>query len=378
MWPSLFGRTEVKYGGQTEITSQIMNSLTWSESFYRDVAESGLMIIIKALCFRRDHIKKSFDIGDIYSFLTDSSYRMDIISELNHYQYPERFRGDLRRTCEELSGRKKENYQGLINQFSKIINSSAGEILCGDDPEAPEFSFKEVMEKGGVSYLFMNSLRLKETAAIVGKLMLQDLMKTVGYIYDERGYKKRPITLFIDEFASFATPDFGEFIEKARGAGIGVVVAYQSLQSLRSIEGDLMAKLNENTATKIIFQVQDSQDAQWFAGLLGTRQVEKETTQREEGLLFDSDTGMKSIREVEEYIVHPNTLKNLRAGEVLLICSKVDPHHGVIKTYLANEYRAGYARANKTIRSSQVRSSLNTRITPRRNERESLSPKDFI
>jgi type IV secretory pathway TraG/TraD family ATPase VirD4 len=139
-----------------------------------------------------------------------------------------------------------------------------------------------------------------------------------------------------------------------------------------------MIKLNENTASKVVFQVQDSNDAQWFAGLLGTKTIEKETSQREQGLFFDRDTGMKSIREVEEYIVHPNTLKNLRTGEVLIVCSKVDPHHGVVKTYLANEYRAGYVRANKTIRSSQVRRTLNTRITPRRNERESLSPKDFI
>jgi len=263
-----------------------------------------------------------------------------------------------------------------MNQLSKVINSSAGEILCGDDPFAPEFSFKEALKNGGISYLFMNSLRLKETASVVGKMMLQDLMKTVGQIYDERGYQKRPITVVIDEFASFATPDFGEFIEKARGAGIGIVVAYQSLQSLKSVGGDLMVKLNENTASKVVFQVQDSQDAQWFAGLLGTKTIEKETHQREEGLLFDRDTGMKSIREVEEYIVHPNTLKKLRTGEVLLICSKVDPHHGVIKTYLSHEYRADYVRKNKRVQRSKGEHPL--RLDDKFKRKDQFDPQDFV
>lgn len=364
-------------GNETEITSQLMNSLNWSEGFYRDVAESGLMIIIKAFCFRRDQLNKSFNIGDLYSFLTDASYRMDMVALIHEYQYPERFRSDLRRICEELSSNKKDNYQGLVNQLSKVINSSAGEIFCGDDPTAPEFSFKKAMSEGEVSYLFMNSLRLKETASIVGKMMLQDLMKTVGYIYDERGYQKRPMTLVIDEFASFATPDFGEFIEKARGAGIGVIVAYQSLQSLKSVGGDLMIKLNENTASKIVFQIQDSQDAQWFAGLLGTKTIEKETSQREEGLFFDRDTGMKSIREVEEYVVHPNTLKNLRTGEVLLICSKVDPHYGAIKTYLANEYRADYVRKNKPIQGLERGRQPSVGAIAKKDE-DSFSPRDFI
>jgi len=335
----------LQYGSETEITSQIMNSLTWSESFYRDVAESGLMIIIKAFCFRRDQGGKSFFLNDLYSFLTDASVRMDVLAEILNLSYPERFKSDLRRVIEELSNSKKDNYQGLVNQISKIMNSTAGEIVSGTPGVDSEFNFKDAIRERKIAYLFMNSLKLKETAAVMGKLMLMDLMKTVGSIYDDRNFVKQPITLIIDEFASFATPDFGEFIEKARGAGIGVIVAYQSRQSLNSIEGDLALKLNENTATKVVFQVQDSEDAEWFCGLLGTQKVEKETHQAEEGFLFgDTKTGMKSVREVEEYVVHPNELKNLKMGQALLVCTKVDPHFCIMKIDLAEEYSSEYVK----------------------------------
>lgn len=338
----------LQYGSETEITSQIMNSLTWSETFYRDVAESGLMIISKAYCFRRDMAGKSFFLDDLYLFLTDASFRMDLLSEILNFNYPERFRADLRRVCEELSTNKKDNYQGLINQIAKIMNSTAGEIVSGTPGMEAEFNFKDAISERKIAYLFMNSLKLKETASVMGKLMLMDLMKTVGSIYDDRNFVKQPITLIIDEFASFATPDFGEFIEKARGAGIGVIVAYQSRQSLNSIEGDLALKLNENTATKVVFQVQDSDDAQWFCGLLGTQKVEKETHQAEEGFFFgDTKTGMKSVREVEEYVVHPNELKSLKMGQALLVCNKVDPHFCIMKIDLAEEYSSEYVKIKR-------------------------------
>ena len=124
-----------------------------------------------------------------------------------------------------------------------------------------------------------------------------------------------------------------------------IVVAYQSRKSLDHIEENLALKINENTATKIVFQVQDSEDAEWFCGLVGTKTVEKETHQAEEGFLFgDNKTGAKSIREAEEFIVHPNVLKRLQAGEALLVCNKVDPHHSVIKIKMANHYAQEYKR----------------------------------
>jgi type IV secretory pathway TraG/TraD family ATPase VirD4 len=334
----------IKYGSETEISSQIMNAFTWSESFYQNKAEGALLIILKALCYQRDIGGRDFHLGELYQFLNDPSYRMDIVSSVSQLNYPEMFRADLKRVCEELSTNKKDNYQSLITQISKILNSSAGEIVATKIGNDDEFEFKSAMSSGKIAYLFMNSLKLKDTAAIMGKLMLQDLMKTVGNIYDDRNSVKTPTTLIIDEFASFATPDFGEFIEKARGAGIGIVVAYQSRKSLDHIEENLALKINENTANKIAFQVQDSEDVEWFCSLLGTRKTQKETYQAEEGIFWDNKTGQKSVREVEEYVVHPNEIKKLGLGQAFLYCSKVDPHHVIMNIKKANEFNGRYER----------------------------------
>lgn len=337
----------ISLGTETEISSQIMNAFTWSESFYKNSAENALLIILKALCYQRDMTHKTFHLGDLYQFLTDPSFRMDIVSAVSQLNYPDMFRADLKRICEELSTNKKENYLSLITQISKILNSSAGEIVAHKIGKDEEFNLKEAMSSGKITYFMMNNLKLKETAAIMGKMILQDLMKTVGNIYDDRTYQRNPVTLIIDEFASFATPDFGEFIEKARGAGISIVVTYQSRKSLDHIEQSLALKMNENTANKVVFQVQDSEDVEWFCSLLGTKKTTKETHQAEDGFFGDTKTGMKSVREVEEYVVHPNEIKKLKLGQALLYCSKVDPHHVLMNIKGANEFEGRYERKFK-------------------------------
>jgi len=354
-----FAYNPIHLGTETEISSQIMNAFTWSESFYKNSAENALLIILKAFCYQRDMTGKTFHLGDLYRFLIDPSFRMDMVSAVSLLNYLEMFRGDLQRICEELSTNKKENYLSLITQISKILNSSAGDIVAHKIGHDEEFNLKEAMSSGKITYFMMNNLKLKETASIMGKLILQDLMKTVGNIYDDRNYKRNPVTLIIDEFASFATPDFGEFIEKARGAGISIVVTYQSRKSLDHIEQSLALKMNENTANKVVFQIQDSEDVEWFCKLLGTKTTTKETFQAEDGAWGDTKTGAKSVREVEEYVIHPNVIKKLKLGQALLYCSKVDPHYVVMNILKANEFAGRYERASAPLAKSVMPENVN-------------------
>jgi hypothetical protein len=55
---------------------------------------------------------------------------------------------------------------------------------------------------------------------------------------------------------------------------------------------------------------------------------------------------MKSVREVEEYVIHPNEIKKLKLGQALLYCSKVDPHHVLMNIKGANEFNGRYERSS--------------------------------
>lgn len=117
--------------------------------------------------------------------------------------------------------------------------------------------------------------------------------------------------------------------------------------------------MNENTANKVVFQVQDSEDVEWFCGLLGTKRTTKETYQTEDRFLGDTKTGAKSKREVEEYVVHPNEIKKLKLGQALLYCSKIDPHHVIMNIKKANEFEGRYERTGAPIEKLAMSKSVN-------------------
>jgi type IV secretory pathway TraG/TraD family ATPase VirD4 len=74
-------------------------------------------------------------------------------------------------------------------------------------------------------------------------------MGYVGRAYDKDKSERTPITIIIDEFAEFAIPEFPSFLNRVRGAGIGVVIAHQSRGDLKAVSDDYMLKIEANTNT---------------------------------------------------------------------------------------------------------------------------------
>jgi len=338
------GYNPLAVGDATELCSQLMNSLRWSEPFYRDNAEKVLQAILGAFCHIRDHSGELFHLGHIVHFLQDSNYRNAIVSKLYESNFVHSKR--VEDIALEISDqRQKDRLSGLINQLEKIIYSSAGPVVTSMCQNDGEIDLLSALNGEYVLYLYMNSLKLKETASVVGKMMLQDLMKVVGSLYGANSRLAVQSTVVIDEFASFATPDFIHLLDKARGAGISIVLAHQSRSDLKEVTPNFAERIEENTASKVIFQVQSGEDAEFFSSMIGTYTKHAETEQVSDGLLFgDSPTGMKSRREVEAFEIHPNEFKRLGVGEAVLICRKIDPHHGKIKIIKANDYGEDYHR----------------------------------
>ncbi|MGZ6554348.1 MAG: hypothetical protein ACXVDV_17270, partial [Bacteroidia bacterium] len=79
----------------------------------------------------------------------------------------------------------------------------------------------------------------------------------------------------------------------------------------------------------------------------------------EDWLFGDRKTGAKSVREVEEYVIHPNEIKKLKLGQALLYCSKVDPHHVIMNIKKADEFEGRYER-----KISKEKKNIRTEVLP--------------
>lgn len=328
----------IKSGTAPEIQSQLMNAMTWSEDYYRKISSIALMTLLRGLCEYRDKTGELFHLWHVYRLLNDPMALRLFIEKLYEIKSP--MTAELMVLAEKLDRpSEKEKLTGLIANLNLLIYSSAGELLTDDVERGTSFDFNEAINQKRITYFLMNSLKLKESAKVIGKMILQDLMRFVGdrYAKINRGEEVKPVTLIIDEFASFAMPEFIEFMDRSRGAGIGIVIAHQSRADLREISPEFQERVEANSNTVIISGKQSPEDAEFYASMLGTKTVKKETIQVKDELFFETPTGVKSVRDVEEFIVHPNELKDLTQGNIFTISRTIDPKWGLLKVPIAEQ-----------------------------------------
>lgn len=328
----------LKTGDATQIHSALMNAMTWSESFYRGVASMALMTLVKSLCEYRDKTGELFHLGHLYELLDQPATTRLFADQMASLGCPTAPKlSELASRIEKPS--ERSNLMGLMSNLNQLLFSSAGELLSHDVTHG-SFDFREAIWNGRISILLMNSLKLKESAQLIGKMILQDLMSFVGDHYSQvTPTEHKPITLITDEFAAFAMPNFIEFMDRARGAGIGIIIAHQARADLKSVSPEFQERIEANANTTLVSGVKNSDDAQYYASMLGTKTTTKETIQKKSDFLFgDTETGIKSVREVEEFVLHPNKLRELSQGEVFAISRTVDPKWGLVKVFKAPEF----------------------------------------
>ena len=258
--------------------------------------------------------RNSSEVRQALAALTDAASRLERLAQLS-----------------KKSG-ERDKLVGLIAGLSAIVHCSAGSLLTDGNNEN-SYELKDAINNARISYFSINSLKLRESAAVFAKLLLQDLMKFVGETY-ATSEPRTPTTVIIDEFASFAMPEFIELMDRARGAGIGIVLSHQSRADLRAVSPEFQERIEANANTTIVSGVKSSEDADHYAGIIGTRTVEKETIRKDRFFFWKHDTGQRSTRDAEEYILHPNRVKSLQQGEVLVINRTIGSQWGLVKVPL--------------------------------------------
>ena len=212
---------------------------------------------------------------------------------------------------------------GMRSRFAVIAEGAAGQVLR----EAPDgVDLRESIRAGDVVVFNLDAARDMEASQYVANLAIADWTAAMselgeeGWHKDAAGHQNRMQLLIVDEFSALGGAGLRGALERARSQGGAVMLASQSYGELaeNSTHG-FRASLITNTSVKLLHQVDEG--AEELAGLVGTVKAHKETTQIfEDRDLLGSQTrasGQGSLREVDEFKVHPNTLKNLQPGEIV-------------------------------------------------------------
>jgi hypothetical protein len=158
-------------------------------------------------------------------------------------------------------------------------------------------------------------------AKTIGKLFLSELQNLAHIIGTTQNSQDEAISksvgVFIDEAGSILFPDFIDLANKARSSGINLTVAVQSYSDMEMVSNSktLMEQLMECFSTWFIQRQLHPDNAERLASIFGTFLSEKKTVVTDSG----AESSKGSLREVAEFVCHPDIIKSLRVGQAVLL-----------------------------------------------------------
>ncbi|MDD4976350.1 MAG: TraM recognition domain-containing protein [Bacteriovorax sp.] len=272
----------LKDGTVNLIVDRIMNSFKFEKEFYKITSEQAIRATVTKLKETRSEV--TFDL--IYEYMI-----------VNH---------------------NNENTIGMIGHLERIVKSDFAHLLKERDGVNTK-SIREIRKEKACLYIGLSTQGYGEIAKALAKIFVEEMLYVsylqLGTTYDSHYSMNNPLAIYFDEFGAIATPRFLELQNKCRGAGMQLFMAMQSPNDIKLIDENLTGLLIENSANIFVFKQRFDETSNMLAKTLGTIIGKKQTYQTEDG----SQGNRGSERDVNEFICHPDIIKNLKRGQCVLL-----------------------------------------------------------
>lgn len=129
--------------------------------------------------------------------------------------------------------------------------------------------FRKAIEKEEKIFIKLPLRKLEQDAKLIGTMLISQIYAAV-FSFADLPAKKRPgVSLFVDEFQNFTTPDFARLFTEGRKYGVRLALAHQT----RSQLPDYLRTATMTAYTKVCFQP-TPEDAREMAHLFRTDEEE--------------------------------------------------------------------------------------------------------
>lgn len=283
-------------GNPTQLKDKIIASIVWSEPYYQRVSENMLLLLFTS-------VRKVLTLRQVYEILNDPT---------QIYKYTEKSSAAIEFV--NFANTYKREKATLISEIGLIVFSDFYSML---DTVEPEIDFFDVCRNRKIVYIGIDVQSYQETSKRLGRMITEDINTTSGLIQttvkeQERNY----VSVIIDEFQAFGTENFINVLSRGRSSGFMITIAHQSLADLDMIKSGFSKQVIDNTYTKIVLPIQDPYTVETIANMIGTYK-DFEHTQEVYYDSFGYGGERGSVKLVDEYIIHPNDIRQLRTGEAV-------------------------------------------------------------
>lgn len=307
----------LEVGSPLESAQRLFSSLVWSEEYYKSKAFTALQRIFQ---IHHERFKKNPSLTEVSDYLKNPDSIGFVFEGMG---YP---KNQKEKDFSELSG-LRDQIKGLCTGY--LANTLS--------PKAPSDLQLADAKTGQVLYFRLQSLMSPQLVSTLGKLIINHLNYIAGTAHREENENTALIPTYLDEFASFACPEFADLISKARSAGMALHFSHQSIGDLTEVSKGFLNRITDNSATKIVLRINDPDSADFFARSFGTKLYQK-VTQRitNANKTVDDAEVMEdgTRREAHQFRAAPDTLKTLPTGVgSVLIAHGYDTPHGASSVF---------------------------------------------
>lgn len=193
------------------------------------------------------------------------------------------------KTSEPLEGLRSilnhpgDHYSKMIvtiaPQLTALTTEAIGAMLSPDydDDEDPRpiVNTKQVIERGQVLYLALNSLADHVSAGWIGSLILSDLVAVAADRYNYQGGGRWGVTVIVDELSQVANEQFVQALSMSRGANFRVLFSTQTAADLAVRFGskDNANQILGNVNTMFFLRSKDYETKEYASAKMGTTRI---------------------------------------------------------------------------------------------------------
>jgi type IV secretory pathway TraG/TraD family ATPase VirD4 len=294
-------------GSAQEVADRLIQSLEFESHYFRDVQHAAALMVLETLA----DCDKAASLDILYRCLANPGVLLDLAK--GQKDFPESLLLEITRLAQMNRDLREEKFSGILSQLRPFTTGHLQHLVCNQDIELREIMQGQSGFKGAV--VLLNTLQFQKTAKVFGKM----LMQLLAWVTATRSASSEFVPLFIDEFSAFVFEGFEQFLNKARSRNVGLHLSHQSIGDLESVSPSFAKTVNVNTNVKVLLGLNDPDTADYMARHLGTRTKVKTTERAVKSNWGDVETiGEMSLRETENYKIHPNKLKNYSRGQGVL------------------------------------------------------------
>ena len=328
----------VKYGKPTSITDRLIDSMEWSEPYYKGESKNLLQKVIRFLHdfgFPSDleTIYEHLNVQTVGEFLYQQqevteekaktnleTSKLTIQADKKVQLYNKLFFGKPfieQEDIEKLATQKDEQMKlikGLRTQLEMLLYSDLGEKF--QEVEGKTLDVKEIITNGDIVVFSLDSNNYSSFIGLVGRFIIADCCYITQELFNDLGDFKGVLGMF-DEFGAYGTDNILQILSQAREANFGAVLGIQSYSDLankrRNI--DIKQQTVDNCNTFIIGRANDSDNAEEIAKLIGTyRDIDRTVMTENKGsrlMRIETKGERGTVRKVNKFIFDPDRIKDL-------------------------------------------------------------------